>query len=268
MSISEPKLSGRVRVPRSRALVNDVLKLHRKVPTCAHDRVMHLSQVATLRDTQPQRVGWSVIFLKAFAILSAKHHVLRQTFRKWPWAHIFQHAETTALVATHRKYQQHDWLLWGRFRNPEKLSLVDLQQQMDWFSSGDVEAAFDQQLKFSALPSLIRKAIWWWNFNVAGEKRGKRTGTFSMTSIASRGAEIQHPPGFQTSNLTYGPIDDAGCCRVTIAYDHRLMDGSFVAERLLELETTLKADIANELALNIQRDSQSANPSSQSSRVA
>jgi hypothetical protein len=251
MSTSNLPPNGRRRLPRSRALVTDVLCLHRQVPTCAHDRLIDLSSVAELRDLQETRIGWPVVFLKAFAILSDRHPVLRQTFRKWPWPHIFQHSESTALVATHRQYQGADWLLWGRFRNAQFDSLTDLQQRMDWYSTGDVEAAFDQQLKFSALPRIARRIIWWWNLNVAGEKRAKRTGTFSLTTLGSRGAEIQHPPGFQTCNLTFGPIDKSGKSRVTISYDHRLMDGAFVADRLRELEETLNDAIATELASSL-----------------
>ncbi len=78
-------------------------------------------------------------------------------------------------------------------------------------------------------------------------KRAKRMGTFLLTTIAGSGAEIQHPPGFLTSNLTYGPIDERGFSRVTIAYDHRLMDGKYIADTLCELEETLASSLVAEL---------------------
>ena len=69
-----------------------------------------------------------------------------------------------------------------------------------------------------------------------------------LTTISSRGAEIRHPPGFLTSGLTFGPIDERGCSRVTLAYDHRLLDGRMVADILADLEQTLNGVIAEELA--------------------
>ena len=75
----------------------------------------------------------------------------------------------------------------------------------------------------------------------------RRSGTFFLTTIAGHGAEIQHPPAFLTSNVTYGPIDERGKSRVTIAYDHRLMDGRLVANVLAEIEAALSGPIANEL---------------------
>ena len=68
-----------------------------------------------------------------------------------------------------------------------------------------------------------------------------------MTTLAGKGVEIQDPPAFLTSNLTYGPLDGQGRCRVTISYDHRLMDGSFIADCLIELEHVLNGTIADEL---------------------
>lgn len=259
---------GRQALPRSRALVSDVLDLHRQVPTCAHDRNLQLSELNALRVQHTPRIGWPVIFLKAFSVVSARHDVLRQTYRRWPWPHVFQHQQATALVAICREFQNAEWLFWGRFRNPHDVSLVDIQRQMDQFTNGDVPATFAQQLKFSALPRPIRKAIWWWNINVAGEKRAKRTGTFSTTTIGSLGAEIQHPPGFQTSNLTYGPIDEAGQCRFTIAYDHRLMDGVFIAHRLIELEAELNDGIAAELSQGISTSFDDSDDSQPTDRAA
>jgi len=59
--------------------------------------------------------------------------------------------------------------------------------------------------------------------------------------------EIQIPPSIQTGCLTYGPLSDLGHCRVTIAYDHRVMDGVVVADILKQLEVTLLQTVRLEL---------------------
>ena len=78
----------------------------------------------------------------------------------------------------------------------------------------------------------MRRLLWSWTLNVGGPNRVRRSGTFFLTTIAGHGAEIQHPPAFLTANATYGPIDENGKSRVTLAYDHRLMDGRLIADAL------------------------------------
>src|SRR3954465_3307973 len=81
----------RMRIPRSRRLTMDVLHYQAKVPTCAHDRVCDFRSTAEARERCPVRISWSMIFIKAFGLVAARHAVLRQTFLRWPWPHIYQH---------------------------------------------------------------------------------------------------------------------------------------------------------------------------------
>lgn len=234
-------------VPQSRALVSDILHFHESIPTCAQDRLIPLAELNELRTQLRKRVSWPAIFLKGFATVADRNSKLRQTWQNWPWPHIYQHASSSGTVAVSRQFRDDDWLFWGQFPNPQATPLEEIQARLDRFSQGNVEVVFRKQLLLSSLPRLARRLIWWWQLNLAGEKRVKRTGTFSLSSVAGRGAEIQHPPGFVTSVLTFGPINSEGKSRVTIAYDHRLMDGAFVADRLEELEAELHSSIRAEL---------------------
>jgi hypothetical protein len=234
-------------LPQSRRLTVDVLHYHRKVPTCAHDRRIDLSRVESLRQKGPQRISWAVLFIKAFSLMAARCPQMRQMWFNWPWAHLYQHPHSIAMVATHRDFRGEAWLFWSRLREPEKQSLVELQAEMNRYLTEPVEKIFKRYLQLSAMPTFARRLLWWWNLNVSGPKRAKRTGTFFLTTLAGRGAEIQHPPAFLTANLTYGPMDENGFSRVTIAYDHRIMDGRLVAQCLADLEATLNGAIAAEL---------------------
>ena len=89
--------------------------------------------------------------------------------------------------------------------------------------------------------------IWWWNLNVATVSRAKRLGTFFLSTLAGRGAEIQLPPSIHTGCLTFGPLDESGIARVTLAYDHRVMDGALVAAILRRLEESLNGALLQEL---------------------
>lgn len=239
--------TGRSQIPRSRALVVDILRLHQRNPTIAHNRYMPLAELAHARNQSPIRISWSALFIKAWATISSRQSIIRQTWRNWPWGHIFQHREPVANLAVHRQHAEEDWLFWGLIRSPELRSLVDIQSAIDAFNNAPIDPQFQKQLKLAALPGFARRFIWWWNLNIAGERRGKRLGTFSLTSISGRGAEIQHPPTVMTTGLTFGPLEHDGRMKVTLVYDHRLMDGSFIADRLLDLETQLTVTLLAEL---------------------
>jgi hypothetical protein len=246
-SVTVVTRTGRARIPRSRSLVVDILRLHQRNPTVAHNRYMRLGELADLRSRSSVRISWSALFIKAFAEVSSRNPTLRQTWRTWPWQHILQHQESVANLAVSRKHDGDDWLLWGLIRSPEQHSLTGIQAMIDAFNNEPVDGQFSKQLKLSGIPTIARRMIWWWNLNIAGEKRGKRLGTFSLTSISGRGAEIQHPPTVMTAGLTFGPLDQHGRMKVTLVYDHRLMDGTFVAERLIELEQQLTGSVFAEL---------------------
>ncbi len=239
--------SRRIALPRSRRLTCDVLHFHRKVPTCAHERIVNLSEVHELRSQLPTRISWPVLFIKAYALVAQKRPVLRQMWCRWPWRHLIQHPVSVGMLAIQREYQGEPWLFWGRMSEPESASLTELQGRLDRYLQQPVERIFKKQLQLSAFPTPIRRALWWYNLNLTTAARAKRVGTFFLTTLAAKGVEIPHPPSFQTGNLSYGPLDDNGNCRVTLAYDHRLTDGLQIAECLAELEAALCGPIASEL---------------------
>ncbi len=243
----QPK-PGRRRLPRSRRLTCDVLHLHSKVPTCAHERICNLSRLAEVRQRLDHRISWTLLFIKAFGLVARKNPVLRQTFQTFPWAHIYQYPHSVGMMAIQREIAEEPWLFWGRFHKPESQPLIQLQQQLQRYLHDPPQEIFKRQWQLSVFPTTIRRMFWWWTLNLAGAKRPRRAGTFFLTTLAGQGAEIQHPPAFLTSNMTYGPFDEQHRCRVTIAYDHRLTDGLQIAHCLKALEDTLNGPIALELA--------------------
>ena len=245
--MTSPKTSGRLFVPRSRRLTTDVLYFHRQVDTCAHDRQFDLSRAVELRSRLPTRISWAVLFIKAFGIIAANRPVLRQTYQRWPWPHVYQHPKNVAMVATHRVHRNEPWVFLSKFVQPEQQPLYGLQASLDRYLTEPVNKIFRQQWKLSDLPMPVRRVLWWWTLNVSLAKRAELSGTFFLTTLAGKGVEIQDPPGYLTSNLTYGPLDERNRCRVTMSYDHRLMDGSTVADCLIELEEVLNGSIATEL---------------------
>ncbi|MFM8724897.1 MAG: hypothetical protein ACKON9_07210 [Planctomycetaceae bacterium] len=210
---------------------------------------MPLGPLAELRTAAPARISWAALFIRAFGKVSAEIPQLRQMWLTWPWPHLYQHPESVAVLTVHREFQNEPWLFWGRIRSPELRSLTDLQTCIDDFQNQPVETRFSRELQLAALPTPLRRIIWWWNLHVAGAARARRLGTFFLSTLAGRGAEIQLPPSVQTGCLTYGPLDAQGISRVTLAYDHRIMDGVLAARILERLEQILLLEIAAELQL-------------------
>ena len=97
------------------------------------------------------------------------------------------------------------------------------------------------------VPGWLRRTILRWNMNSSSPKRPGRIGTFSMSSLTGFQAGNHFHPTLCTTSLCQGPLDAAGCCRVTIIADHRVLDGATAARALGRLEEVLGREIATEL---------------------
>jgi hypothetical protein len=238
---------ARRRLSASRSLVCDILHYDRQMPSFAHSRQFDLAEIETLRLRSLQRVSWSVLFIKAYGLLSAECPCLRQAYMPWPVPHVYEHSQTIATLALSRVHEGEPRLFWARLRQPERRSLVELQQDLERHQREPVEHHFGRQLRLSRLPTALRRLAWWMTFNLSGRKRATRLGTFALTTLAGQGATIDRPPSIHTSTLTYGPLDEAGHARVTVTYDHRLVDGLAIARCLARLEELMHQRIAGEL---------------------
>ena len=245
---STPARSRRMGIPVSRSLVCDILRYDRYVPTCAHDRTFNIGALTNARKQASVRVSWPAIFLKAYGLNARRFPRLRQTWMTWPTSYLYSHPEHVATLVVHRKFEDDDWLFWGQIPGIEKLELAEIQRKIDEFQTKPVEEVFRRQLWLARKPAIFRRLCWWLMFQVSGRKKCKRLGTFFLSTISGKGAEIQEPPSMLTSGFTYGPIDEAGNTRVTITYDHRMMDGHHIADILASFERTLQHEMVQELS--------------------
>ena len=69
-----------------------------------------------------------------------------------------------------------------------------------------------------------------------------------MSTVAGEGADNRSHPSCLTTSLTYGPLNAAGVMRVTLVFDHRVVDGAPLALGLARLEAILNGPVAEELA--------------------
>jgi hypothetical protein len=228
-------------------MVSLLLSYHQAMPICAHDRLIDLSELVEVRRNSAVRISWPVIFMKAYSLVGAANPILRRWHQDFPWKHQGESPDVVPMVAVTRRYRDDDWLFFGRFDKADQRALDELQTRLDQYQTHPVEIAFRTQRRFSMYPRFVRRLVFWGKMNLSGNRRLKRLGTFGLTTISGAGATIQMPPTPNTSAITYGPMDENEQSLVTIAYDHRLMDGMTVARLLQELDDTLHGPVLQEL---------------------
>jgi hypothetical protein len=238
----------RVPLTHHRTVACDIAHFARQVPLFPVERAFDLAKLAAQRDAANPRIAWSVLFLKAYALVAARHPLLRRAYVGWPWPHFVEWPTSIGMVTVSREHEGGDRLCWAGFHSPESRQLAELNGHLRWYQTRPIEEAFAKQVRFSRLPTALRRLVWWWNLNVVGPKRASRIGTFSISSLAGQHALNRGHPTVVTTSLTYGPLDEHGRSIVTLLCDHRVLDGVPAAAALADLEGVLQGEICHELA--------------------
>jgi hypothetical protein len=187
--------------------------------------------------------------MKAYALVAAANPPLRRAMLGFPWPRLYEHPQSTCALAMERTHDGEPGIFVGLFRAPEEQSLAQLQEALDFYKSEPLERVglFRQTLRISKAPTALRRFLWWSTLEVSGFKRAKRFGTFGLTSYGALGAESLHPISPLTTTLTYGPIAADGRVVVKLIYDHRVLDGAYVARRLADVQAALHGALYDEL---------------------
>ena len=232
-----------------RRFVIDLVHFARQVPSTPVSRVVNVSALFEPRDRHPKRPSWAVLFMKAYALVGANHPPLRRALLEFPWPRIYEHPWMNCALAIERSYQGEPGVFVGLFRAPERQTIDQLQDALTWYKNQPLEnvGIYRRALRVSRAPTPVRRLLWWSTLNISGYKRAKRFGTFGLTSYGALGAESLHPISPLTTTLTFGPISESGDVVVKLIYDHRVLDGAYIARRLRDIETALTVDILNEL---------------------
>lgn len=244
----EPK--GRaLPITAPRRFIIDLVHFASQVPSVPVSRAMDVAPLFDWREMHPGRPSWAVIFMKACAMVAASHAPLRRALLNFPWSRLYEHPQSTCAMALERRFNGEEGIFVGLFRAPESQPLSQLQEALDYYKLAPLERVgfFRQALRVSSAPTPIRRLLWWSTLNISGYKRAKRFGTFGLSSYGSLGAESLHPISPLTTTLTYGPIGASGLVNVKITYDHRVLDGAYVARRLRDIEDVLHGPILDEL---------------------
>ena len=232
-----------------RRFIIDLVHFARQVPSTPVSRTVNVSALFGPRENHPSRPSWAVLFMKAYALVGANHPPLRRALLLFPWPRLYEHTWMNCALAIERSYQGDPGVFVGLFRAPELQTIAQLQESLAFYKHQPLEkiGVYRRMLAVSSLPRPVRRFLWWSTLNISGFKRAKRFGTFGLTSYGSLGAESLHPISPLTTTLTFGPISADGKVVIKLIYDHRVLDGAYIARRLNDIEKVLNSTILDEL---------------------
>src|SRR5688572_11721841 len=101
-----------------RSLVCDIAHFAKQIPLFPVERTFDLSEVVARRADSCPRIAWSVVFLKAYALVAANHPALRRAYIAWPWPHFVEWDDSVGMLAISREYRGVDRLFWAGFPAP------------------------------------------------------------------------------------------------------------------------------------------------------
>jgi len=243
-------MSGKkIRFPKERTLVLDILRAAKSVPAFPLERTLCLAPIEPLRQRAAQRISWTAIFLRAWALVSQQVPQLRQCYLSRPWSHLYQHPHAVASVSVHRREAGAGAgrLIFCRVKAPELLTLSQIQDAIDLTQRGPLAQAFADCNRLDGCPWPWRRLLWYLMMRWWGDAKSSQLGTFSISSLAGQNVLNRQHPLIVTTSLSFSKLDDSGNCIVTLLCDHRVLDGYLGAECLNHLETFLLGAVCDEL---------------------
>jgi len=243
-------MGRRLTFSNGRRLVDDVIRVSNQMPMAAFSSDWDVAQVAKLRRLAKPKISWNVLMMKAHAIVCQKNPMLRRTYVKFPFAHLYEHQQSVCMMTIGRKHDGEERLFFARFNEPDNYTLIELQQLYDKYRKAPIEEIkqFRHQITFAKFPSPVRRFAWWALFNLWPQKRASHMGTFGMSISGHRGALGSQHLGSNTTILGVDPNPRKGVAKMLLTFDHQILDGAPATEIFLLGQRMLATAVAKELA--------------------
>jgi hypothetical protein len=242
--------TGRSRpLPFSRRLVADYMHVSRHLARVTMERRMGLRPLISARAASGIRPSWYAILAKAFAVVAARHPVLRSTYLRYPWPRLYEHPRSVAAIVVEREVCGESTPLIAPMGCPDQRPLVELHAGVRRYQEEPLHeiGAFRRALRVARLPLVLRRLVWWLGNDWLGTPRARFFGTFGITLTSSLGATLVDIVCPWTTTLHAGPIAADGTMPLRVWFDHRLLDGAPMARILRELEDVLLGQIVLEV---------------------
>jgi hypothetical protein len=226
--------------------VADLAYFASTVPSVAAVRRMNLSAVAAARAQSAARPRWLAIFAKAHAMVSQEIPDLRRVYLRYPHAHLYEYPHSVALIMV-RRSDGASFVHFPRLiKDPASRPIAEIDRSITDAVErpiGELKE-FRRHLAFARLPAPLRHLLASVAYNI-GRQRPRFFGTFAVT--APPGEYVAPRFSSWTSRLSYGRLASDGGVDVTLAVDHRVIDGPTGVHALQRLEEILNGPIVDEL---------------------
>lgn len=234
----------------ARRFLLDLLWASRDVPLIPIERRMKLGPLADARQRLADRPSWVAIVAKGYAILAARRPELRRAFLSWPRQRLYEHPKSVLTVIVERECDGETVVLPAIHPDPESQSVAELSAWLRECKDLPLSEirTFRRALRVARWPVWARRCAWWGALHWSGRQRARQFGTFGVSVTASFGADTLAVRSPLTTSLHYGTLEDDGTLPMRLTFDHRVLDGAFVARALVELEAILLTEVLAELA--------------------
>ncbi|AGT09201.1 2-oxo acid dehydrogenase subunit E2 [Paracoccus aminophilus] len=190
--------------------------------------------------------------VKAAAEVLAKHSAARTTLRDGLRPRMVTMDGVTAKVLFDKDFNGTRCVASGTVEAPDKASVAVIQSQVDHYKAAPIaaEGPFAALWKLRRLPLPAVRLIY--NLLLASPKRRARfQGTFSVTSVGHRDVRsilpmIATPIGLGMGRIAATPVVRDGKITIapqftlSLAFDHRVLDGALAADLLADIKHRLE----------------------------
>jgi hypothetical protein len=245
---------ARLKLSPGRRFIADLSWLAKGVPQGVVRRTISVAAAQAARAGAEPRIPWVILLAKAYGLAAAASPTLRRSYARLPWPHLFEAERSVASIMIERDWGGETAVLYARIKHPDEKPLVAMAAELEALRAEPVEKlrSLRSMRIANRMPLLVRRLLWWWMFN-SGSQRGTFFGTFGITTLGARGVSMNYPVSPVTAVLVPGPFMPDGTMELTLGFDHRVMDGSAVADALDALELHLCTTVADELRAMPQR---------------
>jgi len=229
--------------------MSDVVHFGKKSHVVAGNWTIDVSPVAVARKLRCPPVGWGAIWVKAVALAGRKWPELRTAYLPFPWPRLYLHPHGVATMVVERAWNGRPAVFFDQIRHPERLSLMEIDIILRGLKRRPVESVggYRRLIRFSRLPSIVRRAVWSFALRWSGRLRSEYFGTYSVHSFPVRRAQVMQSTTPISFSLIYGLIDPGGNMLVQLLMDHRILDGLTSHRIMLAIEAAMKEEIVAEL---------------------
>jgi hypothetical protein len=238
----------RINLSPSDRVRNDYLYIANRVPLLPVQRRMALGALIDARAACPQRPPWTVLFVKAFALLAQELPELRRVYIGFPSPHLYEYPTSIAMIAFERETDQGVGVFGAKINNPASRPLAELVDIVRNFNEAPITTIkdFRRILFLGRLPGPLRRVLMLVALNI-GRQRANFFGTFTLSVYSALGVDSLRPLFPSTVVLNYGVFASDGSVDVRFVYDHRVIDGATVARALQTFEKILTGPMVHEL---------------------